>query len=45
MHIEEIGQFERPIAGRDVFDKVGDHVSTILESERKRVDKFQNFAG
>lgn len=41
----EIGQFERPVAARDVLDKVGDQMATVLESERKRVDEFQNVAG
>ena len=45
VHVAEIGQFGRPVAGRDVLDKVGDHMATVLESERKRVDEFQNFGG
>jgi hypothetical protein len=45
MHKAEIGQFERPIAARDILDEVDYHVSAIAEPERKRVDKFQNIAG
>ena len=45
MHKAEIGQFERPVAARYILDEVDDHVSAIAESERKRVDELQNFAG
>jgi hypothetical protein len=41
--IVQIRQCDRPIAERDVLCKVGNHMRTIREPERKRIDEFEGF--
>ena len=41
--IVQIHQSDSPIAERDVLCEVGNHVHTIREPERKRIDEFEDF--